>query len=63
MINHDTKLVTIKQLCELLSTSESHIRGLVFKKEIPYKKVSKLVRFDLKEIEIWIEEVKTREGL
>lgn len=63
MTNYKKNLLTLKQLCHFLSTSESHIRGLVYKNMIPYKKVGKLLRFDLDQIQTWIEEVKTREGL
>lgn len=46
----------IRQLSQQLNISEKTIRDWVFKRQIPFKKIGKLVRFDPSEIHQWIEE-------
>lgn len=53
---NQSRYLNTKQLVELLQIKESHVRALVFRREIPFKKVGKLVRFDRNEIERWLEE-------
>ncbi len=38
-----------------LATSERHLRSMVFRREIPYHKVGRLVRFDLDELDAWLD--------
>jgi excisionase family DNA binding protein len=52
-------IVGIHPLAEYLGTSERHIRGLVAKSAVPYFKVGGLVRFDLAEIDDWLDAHKT----
>jgi excisionase family DNA binding protein len=47
-------LLTIKDLCNYLSTKESHVRWLIFNNKIPYIRVGKLIRFDFNEIKQWL---------
>ena len=47
-------LMTIKELAEKLNVKESWIRSRVFKREIPFIKVGKHVRFDLTVIDEWL---------
>ena len=45
----------IKELANYLDMSESGIRKLVREKRIPYFRVLSCIKFDLKEINLWIE--------
>jgi len=45
----------IKELAIYLDMSESGIRKLVREKRIPYFRVLSCIKFDLKEINLWIE--------
>ena len=54
MPKHRT-IAGINALAEHLDTSERHIRGLVARRAIPYFKVGAFVRFDLDEIDEWLE--------
>lgn len=46
----------IKKAAEILSVSEGTLRDWVYKRQIPFKKVGNLVRFDPSEVHRWIEE-------
>lgn len=47
-------LIDIPQLAEHLGTTERHIRELVYRRDIPYVKVGRLVRFDVDAVAKWI---------
>ena len=57
-MNQDGRFIDINQLAEKLSLKTSHIRSMIFKKEIPFNKFGRLVRFETAEIEKWIKETK-----
>lgn len=48
------RLLDTKQTAELLSISERHLRELCYRREVPFVKVGRLVRFDVKAIEKYI---------
>ena len=48
-------LITIAELAALLKVTEAAVRKWVLKKEIPYHKLGKLVRFRPVEIECWVD--------
>lgn len=48
------ELVSVKTLCEMFDLKEETVRGWVKKREIPYHKLGRLVRFKLTEIRSWI---------
>lgn len=50
-----THLVTIEQLAERLGTSVRHLQRLVAERRIPFVKLGGLVRFDVAEIEAWVD--------
>lgn len=52
MKNQD--LLTIEDVCKMLNIKESHLRSLIFKNEIPFLKVGRLVRFDIEDILVWV---------
>ena len=52
----DNPLWDICKTSQMLSISQKTLRDWVYKRQIPFKKVGKLVRFDPSEIHGWIEE-------
>ena len=52
----------IKELATYLDMSESGIRKLVREKRIPYFRVLSCIKFDLKEINLWIENKQNEES-
>lgn len=48
------KLMTIEQLSELISVKKKTIYDWTHKGLIPYKKLGRLLRFDLNTIEQWL---------
>ncbi len=55
---HRRRLVTLKQVAELLNVNERHVRRLVFERRIPYFKWGHLLRFDPVELEQWLEQAR-----
>ena len=52
------ELLTPQDLCMFLKIKISHLRTMIFKKEIPVIRLNRLLRFDPDEIEKWIENKK-----
>lgn len=52
------RLYTITDVAEHLNTTERHIKELVYRRQIPYCKVGRLVRFKPAEIEAWLDATK-----
>ena len=61
----ETKLLLIKELADLIKVPESTIRYWIFTRKIPFQKVGKSIRFNMKKIEVWLEkqEFSQEEGL
>ena len=49
-------LLTVKQVAELLNLTPWTVYQLVYKKEIPFTKIGKIIRFDRNKISDFIEE-------
>ena len=49
-------LIDINQLAFRLGTSLRHIRRLVQERRIPYLKVGRLLRFDPRDIDRWLDD-------
>jgi excisionase family DNA binding protein len=47
------RMLTLEQICEWLNITERHVRKLVEREAIPYRKVGRLLRFSEPEIEEW----------
>jgi excisionase family DNA binding protein len=56
MKNNQEELLTINELILLLNIKESHLRSLIFRQEIPFIKLGRLIRFDPFKIKKWLEE-------
>src|SRR4051794_8021402 len=55
---HRRRVITLKQVAELLNVNERHVRRLVFERRIPYFKWGHLLRFDPVELERWLEQAR-----
>jgi len=49
-------LLGVRDLAEKLGTSERFVRRLVCERRVPFHKVGKFVRFDPRDIELWLAE-------
>lgn len=56
MSENQLALLTIQDVCQRLAIKESHLRSLVFNKEIYPIKVGRLLRFKTEELEKWLSE-------
>lgn len=54
------ELISIPILSRMLGVPVKTIRAWVYKREIPYYKLGKLVRFNLKDIKVWVESKKVQ---
>lgn len=60
-MGNENQFLTIEQLCFKLKVKESWVRSQVFNKTIPFFKVGRFIRFDLNEINQWLESNKQGE--
>ena len=51
-------LMSIKELAQMLCVKEAGIRQWIQLRQIPFLKIGRLIRFDPKEIQVWIESKK-----
>jgi excisionase family DNA binding protein len=47
-------LLNVAQTAERLGTTERHIRELIYRRELPYIKVGRLVRVDTDDLDAWL---------
>jgi excisionase family DNA binding protein len=52
------RFLTIKELSEYMNVPVHTLYSWTFMKKIPHVKMGRLVRFDLKEIDIWLSDKK-----
>jgi excisionase family DNA binding protein len=55
---NDEKIMRVKEASTYLGVSESTIRKYVLEKSIPFIKINGIIRFDLNDIENWLEKGK-----
>lgn len=48
------RLTDVAGIAEYLGTTERHVRELVYRRAIPFVKVGRSLRFDLRHIDRWI---------
>jgi excisionase family DNA binding protein len=58
---YEKEYLTVSELAEIIGSSESFVRKLVFRNQIPYIKIGKLVRFRPIDVTRWINEQQTKE--
>jgi excisionase family DNA binding protein len=49
------EMVSVKTLSQMLDMKERTVREWIAKRIVPYHKIGKLVRFNLKEIQEWLQ--------
>ena len=54
--SHQTPLLDIFAVAELLGVTPRHVRRLVAERRIPFFKVGRFVRFDPGELDLWLED-------
>ena len=59
-IEDSRRLLSIGQLSQQLGVSVKTLYGWVYLRQIPYVKMGRLVKFDARDIEKWIETKKSR---
>lgn len=55
-------LLTIEEASQFLSVKISRLRTAVFKREIPFVKIGRLVRFKESQLKDWIDQKTVKEG-
>ncbi len=58
----EKEICGIKEIAKYLNISESGVRKLVREKRIPYFKVLSCIKFDIKEINKWVNESTKKES-
>ena len=58
----EKEICGIKEIAKYLNISESGVRKLVREKRIPYFKVLSCIKFDIKEINEWVNESTKKES-
>lgn len=58
MNKQEPELLNINQVADLLNLKISKVRNMIFKREIPFVKIGRLVRLDKAEILVWIKSLK-----
>jgi len=54
----ERNLMGAREIAQTLGVSVNTIRTWVWQKQIPYLKVGRLVRFDIREIDAWLQDKK-----
>lgn len=49
------RFLNVPELAQWLGCTQKHIRNLVFRREIPFVKVGRLVRFNVGEVQRWLQ--------
>jgi len=51
-------LITFSEACDFLKIKKSRLRTAIFRREIPFIKIGRLIRFDQNDLIRWLEELK-----
>lgn len=57
----ERRYIGINELSEYISMSKNTIYSWIWLRKIPYVKMGKIVRFDLKEIDTWLQTRRIKE--
>lgn len=52
-------ILTFSEACNFLKIKKSRLRTAIFRKEIPYIKIGRLIRFDHHDLKEWLEKLKS----
>lgn len=53
-----TSLLTLNEACGFLKIKKSRLRTAIFRKEIPFIKIGRLIRFDHDDLKAWLIKLK-----
>jgi len=56
----EKRLINAKDLADYIGTSRDQIYQMVSRRQLPFVKIGKSTRFDLRDIEKWISDRKTK---
>lgn len=62
MENSTRPLLNFEEACNLLRIKQSRLRTAVLKRDIPFIKIGRLIRFDIKDLTNWIESLKNQQS-
>jgi len=62
VIEINKEIYNIKEIANYLNLSVSGIRKLVREGKIPYFRVGNRIRFDIRKIDVWLEELEKKEN-
>ncbi|MDP7322014.1 MAG: helix-turn-helix domain-containing protein [Bacteriovoracaceae bacterium] len=54
LASYKSDLMTIKETQDYLNLKESKLRSMIFKDEIPYLKIGRLIRFRKEKLDEWL---------
>jgi len=57
----EKRFVGIEEMAEYLGLKKGTLYAWIFRREIPYLKIGRLVKFDIMEIEKWLKEKRVKE--
>ena len=57
----EKRFIGIVELSQYIDISQDALRSWVWRKEIPYFKVGRLVKFDILEIDKWLKDKRVKE--
>lgn len=53
-VGYKSDLMTVKETQNYLNLKESKLRSMIFKDEIPYLKIGRLIRFRKEKLDEWL---------
>lgn len=54
----NSTIMTLNEACDFLKVKKSRLRTAIFRKEIPYIKIGRLIRFDHDDLKAWLIKLK-----
>lgn len=63
MEKSSVQLLNFQEACAFLKIKESRLRTAILKREIPFIKLGRLIRFDLNDLITWLDGLKDKQHL
>lgn len=57
-----SSILTLAEACDFLKIKKSRLRTAIFKREIPFIKIGRLIRFDHEDLKAWLSKLKSNTG-
>lgn len=58
----EKSILTFEETCKFLQIKKSRLRTAIFRREIPFLKIGRLIRFDLDDLKVWLTKLKSSSG-